>query len=67
LLGSPAVPGLAFSHLILAATENAWAAAGAIFAMQNARKVEHEIWQRLTKAGKGAKYGIPDSSCHMGG
>jgi hypothetical protein len=34
-----------------------------IFAKQKARNVEHEIRRGLTKAHKGAKYGIPNSSC----
>jgi hypothetical protein len=63
LLGDPAVLGLAFPHLILASTEKCLGRSRAIFAKKNARNVEREIWQRLTKADEGAKYGIPDSSC----
>lgn len=34
-----------------------------IFAKQMASNAEHKIAWRLTKTGKGAQYGIPDSSC----
>jgi hypothetical protein len=34
-----------------------------IFAKQKARNAEHKRAWRLIKTGKGAKYGIPDSSC----
>ena len=34
-----------------------------IFAKQKARNAQHKIAWRLTKNGKGAKYGIPDFSC----
>ena len=39
-----------------------YAAAGTIFAKQNARNAQHEIPPHLTKAGKGVNYGIPDIS-----